>query len=89
MHHGGTIPIKRDISKPSRPPPAPLASQTNTVVDGLTARPARPKNRLEVTLWWKEVEFDKYSGLDEEKKPLVWFHGEIFFFFWLNLDVPN
>ena len=77
-----TIPVKRDVQKPSRPPPAPwLAStQTATAVDRKAEkpdRPTRPKCRAEVATWWKEIEYEKYSGLDEKRRPLQWFHGKI------------
>jgi len=67
--------IKKDLIKPmNRPPPAPAnATKSSDKPD----RPNRPKNRGEVINWWKEVEFDKQSGLDECFKPKAWLHGVI------------
>ncbi|XP_057314771.1 SH2 domain-containing protein 4B-like [Hydractinia symbiolongicarpus] len=73
-----TMPVKRDIVKPNRPPPMPNRPSTpQSVVDGKPKRPPRPKNRSEVATWWKEVEYDKCSGLLENKTPQEWFHGII------------
>lgn len=70
-----TIPVKKDIVKPSRPPPPPFVEAKKTSTK--PPLPPRPKNHHEVVKWWKENEFDKSSGLDENKKPEEWFHGII------------
>ncbi|XP_047125821.1 SH2 domain-containing protein 4A [Hydra vulgaris] len=69
-----TVAIKRDVVKPTnRPPPAP--EQPDVVKNQI--RPARPKNREEVSKWWKEIEYSRQAGLDKEFNPLLWFHGII------------
>ncbi len=75
-----TQPIKRQISKPSRPPPIASADRRSTS-DGAKPdrppRPPRPKDRDSVALWWREVEYQKGSGVNESGEMMPWFHGEL------------
>lgn len=73
-----TTPIKRQISKPSRPPPPATASGNNDNGDDRPVRPQRPprpKDRESVAQWWREIEFEKGSGFDVDGGVLEWFHG--------------
>ena len=77
-----TIPIKRQVSKPSRPPP-PANSIPNVDVTGSNKaerppRPPRPRSRDAVAQWWREVELGKGSGFSGDGEALEWFHGKQF-----------
>ena len=75
-----TIPIKRQISKPSRPPPiVNLKAKddlTNSSSPERPPRPQRPKSREEVAQWWREVEYERGSGSNDDGDFLEWFHGK-------------
>ena len=69
------FPVKKDIVKPKRPPPPPAGDKKNTSKPPL---PPRPKSHHEVVKWWKDNEYDKNAGLDDDHKPLQWFHGKCY-----------
>ena len=75
------IAIKKEISKPTRPPPPPKkisgdgSDAAKSKSQSKPQLPPRPKSHSEVVKWWRDNEFDKGSGLDDNKKPLEWFHG--------------
>ena len=71
-----TIPVKREILKPTRIPPVPdKASSTNRDVKAKPAQPLRPKTKNEVAKWWRQVEYERHAGLDDNFLPFEWFHG--------------
>lgn len=74
-----TINVLKYVVKPSRPPPAPVNGAKEVTLKRVNkpTRPPRPKSKLEVVTWWKEVEYEKLSGLDDMKRPMEWFHGVI------------
>jgi len=75
------VPVKRQISKPSRPPPLinskPKDDAANSSKAERPPRPPRPKSREEVAQWWREVEYERGSGLNENGEFSEWFHGII------------
>ena len=74
-----TVPVKRQISKPSRPPPQanskPKDDSANVSKPERPPRLSRPKSREEVAQWWREVEYERGSGLNENGEFSEWFHG--------------
>lgn len=80
-----TIHVQKEVVKPSRPPPppskgSPVLSQKELLKSKKNDKPnlpPRPKSKMDVLAWWKEVEYPKFSGLDENQKPMEWFHGII------------
>jgi len=73
-----TIPVKREILKPTRSPPVPdKASSTSRDVKAKPAQPLRPKTKNEVAKWWRQVEYERHAGLDDNFLPFEWFHGII------------
>ena len=88
-----TIHVQKEVVKPSRPPPPPSKGSPNITGDKKEAarrekptRPPRPKSKLEVITWWKEIEYAKLSGLDENKKPMEWFHGKNSCLKWISVS---
>lgn len=73
------VPIKRHVSKPSRPPPiantTPKLDAASSEKPERPPRTPRPKSRDAVARWWKEVEYEKGSGFTGDGDVLEWFHG--------------
>ena len=81
-------PIKKQVSRPTRPPPKLSQGANDVSKANNQPRPSRPKDRESVAQWWREVEFDKGSGVDSNGEVLNWFHGKFIQFF-LGLELQG